>query len=315
MALGKIITVRGAIKAEEFGFVLPHEHVLCDFIGAEKTGAGRWDADAVVRVMLPYLKAAKERGVAGFADCTPAYIGRDPRVLERLARETGLHILTNTGYYGAAGDKFLPPHAFTETAGQLADRWVREAEGGIDGTGVRPGFIKIGVDPAEGSPKRLSGVDAKLVRAAGIASKRTGLTVASHTVQGTAALLQLELFREAGGDPAKFIYVHADGEKDLTFHRAVAKAGAWVEFDAVGSRPVDDHLKQVLPLVEEYTARVLLSMDRGWYNAGEPNGGAVRDYNPLPDVFLPALREAGVSEKTVKQLTVDNPARAFAVGA
>lgn len=313
MADGKIVTVRGAIRPEQFGFVLPHEHVLCDFIGAEKTGPGRWEPDEVVRVIQPYLKQAKERGVTGFVDCTPAYIGRDPRVLERLSRETGIHILTNTGYYGAAGDKYLPQWAFTETAAQLAERWIREAEQGIGETGIRPGFIKIGVDPVDSSVKRLSDVDAKLVRAAAITSKKTGLTVASHTVQGTAALLEINIFREAGGDPAKFIYVHADGEKDLTFHKAVAKSGAWVEFDGIGSRPTEDHLKLVLPMIEEYPGRLLLSMDRGWYNAGEPNGGTVRDYNPLPDVFLPALRKAGISEKVIRQLTVENPATAFAV--
>ena len=48
-------------------------------------------------------------------------------------------LVSNTGYYGAAKDKHLPPHAFTETADQLALRWVREAEHGIDGTSIRPG--------------------------------------------------------------------------------------------------------------------------------------------------------------------------------
>ena len=63
----------------------------------------------MVKRMRPVLAQLKERGVTGFIDCTPAYIGRDPRVLKRLAQETGLHIVTNTGYYGGAGDKFVPP--------------------------------------------------------------------------------------------------------------------------------------------------------------------------------------------------------------
>jgi predicted metal-dependent phosphotriesterase family hydrolase len=314
-----IQTVLGPIRPAEFGFVLPHEHVLCDFIGAEKTGPHRWNADEVFRTMVPYLRQAKERGVAGFVDCTPAYIGRDVRLLQRLARETGLHLLTNTGYYGAANDKYLPAHAHTETADALAARWIREWERGIDGTDVRPGFIKIGVDPcpldkASGEPPKLSDVDAKIVRAAARAAKRTGLTVASHTVQGAAALAELAIFAEEGVSATKFIYVHADGEKDLSFHRQVAAKGGWVEFDAVGSRPADEHLKLILPLIEAYPDRVLLSMDRGWYNAGEPNGGKIRDYNALPDTFLPAMRAAGVSEATIRKLTVENPAKAFAVG-
>src|SRR5207302_7308011 len=100
---------------------------------------------------------------------TPAFIGRDPRVLAELSRRTGIHVLTNTGYYGAANDKFVPPHAFAESAEVLAARWIAEWHDGIDGTGVRPGFVKIGVDPAAGEPPRLSGIDAKLGRAAALA--------------------------------------------------------------------------------------------------------------------------------------------------
>src|SRR5678815_4745101 len=93
--------------------------------------------------------------------CTPNYIGRDVRLLKRLAGATGLNILTNTGYYGAAGNKFLPRHAYTESAEQLSERWVSEWREGIDGSGVRPGFIKLGV----GSGK-LPELHARLLRAA-----------------------------------------------------------------------------------------------------------------------------------------------------
>ena len=43
----------------------------------------------------------------------------------------------------------------------------------------------------------------------------------------------------------------------------------------------------------------------------EENGGEVRDYNFLTDIFLPALREVGVDEGKIAKLTVENPARAF----
>ena len=63
-----------------------------------------------------------------------------------MSEASELHILSNTGYYGAANDKHLPAHAFDETAEQLAARWIRECERGIDGTGIKPAFMKIGVD-------------------------------------------------------------------------------------------------------------------------------------------------------------------------
>ena len=39
--------VRGPIPPAELGRALVHEHVLCDFIGAEKTGPHRYDAGEV----------------------------------------------------------------------------------------------------------------------------------------------------------------------------------------------------------------------------------------------------------------------------
>jgi predicted metal-dependent phosphotriesterase family hydrolase len=305
-----IQTVLGPVPADEFGVALTHEHVLCDFIGAERTGRQRWDVDEVVQRMLPYLKQLKERGVGGFIDCTPAYIGRDPRVLKRLAQETGLHLVTNTGYYGAAGDKFLPKHAYQETADQLAERWVREWERGIEDTGVRPGFIKTGVDEAKGDPPQLSDIDATLVRASARASKRTGLPVVCHTSGAPAGLAATDFFLREKGDPARFIVAHSDGH-GLEINRQIAAKGAWVSFDAISRQPVEQHVKLVTAMLKKHADRLLLSQDNGWYSVGQPNGGEIRDFNFLTDSFLPALRQAGVNQATIHKLTVENPANAF----
>jgi phosphotriesterase-related protein len=307
-----IQTVLGPIPLQEFGFALPHEHILVDFIGAEKTGRQRWNVEEVVQTMRPYLLRAKERGITGFVDCTPAYIGRDPRILKRLAQETGLHILTNTGYYGGAKDLYLPKHAFTETPEQLAARWVREWAEGIEGTGVKPGFMKIGIDEATGTPPRLSDVDAKLVRAAARASKKTGLSVTCHTQDGPGGLAAARLFAEETTTPARFIVAHSDGH-GAEFNLQVAEVGAWVSFDGIGYRPTEEHLKLVTPMLEKWPDRLLLSMDSGWYWVGEPNGGKIREYSYLTDDFLPALRKRGFPDNLIRRLTVENPAKAFAL--
>jgi phosphotriesterase-related protein len=101
---------------------LVHEHVLVDFVGADKVGRHRYDADEAFRVILPHLAALKQRGCRTLVECTPAYLGRDPVLLRRLSEKSGLYILTNTGYYGAANDKFVPAHAYEESAAQLAAR-------------------------------------------------------------------------------------------------------------------------------------------------------------------------------------------------
>ena len=303
-------TVLGPVPSAAFGPALVHEHVMCDFIGAEQTGRHRWDVDAVVKRMAPYLKQLKERAVTGFVDCTPAFIGRDPRVLRLLAEESGLHILTNTGYYGGAGDKFVPKHAYAESADQLSARWIGEWEKGIEGTGVHPGFMKIGVDEAKGDPPELSDIDAKLVRAAARASRRTGLAVTCHTGGGPAGLAATRLFIEEKADPARFIVAHSDSH-GLEINQRIADLGAWVSFDAISRQPLEQHLKLVRAMVGKHAARLLLSHDNGWYWVGQNGGGEVRDYNYIHDTFVPALEKSGVDPKVVRALTVDNPARAF----
>jgi len=67
---------------------------------------------------------------------------QDPQLLSRLATATGLHILTNTGYYGAAKDRCVPRHACEESADQLASRWVKQWTNGIEGTVSGPGSLR-----------------------------------------------------------------------------------------------------------------------------------------------------------------------------
>jgi phosphotriesterase-related protein len=300
------MTVLGPVPAGGLGVVLPHEHVLCDFIGADRTGPHRWDRAAVTEVILPLLRDAAAAGAGAFVDCTPAQIGRDPELLRDLSRASGLHILTNTGYYK---EPYLPPHAFEESEDQLAARWVREAREGIDGTGIRPGFIKIAVNPGPLVP-----VQQKIVRAAARAQRATGLTIACHTAHGAAALEALDLLEKEGAPLDRFIVVHSDAIEDRHVHLNIADRGAWVEFDAVGWKPIDWHAELIAWFVERRGPdRLLLSHDAGWYWAGEPGGGKQKPFTPLLQELLPALSARCVPDDVIARLIVENPARAFAV--
>jgi phosphotriesterase-related protein len=300
-------TATGPIAADRLGLTLMHEHVLVDFIGADKVSASRYHSDEAFRTILPHLERVRKHGCETLVECTPAYLGRDAALLKRLAEASGLTIITNTGYYGAASDKHLPAHAFSETADQLAARWTREASGGIDGTGIKPGFMKIGVDAAP-----LSAVDEKLVRAAGLTHKATGLPIASHTGTGAAALAELTLLADLGVPPSAFIWVHAQSERDTSIHVRAAKAGAWVEFDGISDSSVARHVELVRHMHEAgLLERVLVSQDAGWYRVGEPGGGQFRGFDTLFTAFVPALVAARLTKDDVRTLLVTNPRRAL----
>ena len=307
----RVVTVRGPVDAGALGPTLVHEHVLVDFVGADKVSRGRYDAGEAFGVVLPHLLALKSRGARTLVECTPAWLGRDPRLLVRLSEASGLHIVTNTGYYGAAQDKYVPAHAYQESAEQLAARWVAEARDGIEGTGVRPGFLKTGVDAGP-----LSEIDRKLIRAAALCHQKTGLRIHCHTGDGVAAMDILSVLEEARVPAAALVWVHAQNEKDHALHLRAARVGAWIELDGVSEDSVERHLAAVMDLRRAgHLDKVLVSQDAGWYRVGEPGGGSFRGYTFLFDGFLPALRRAGLEEAEVRTLIVDNPARVLAATA
>jgi phosphotriesterase-related protein len=309
-AMGEVMTVNGPISPSQMGFTLTHEHVLVDFIGAEQASPDRYDRDEAFGKILPHLQHVKELGCVTFVECTPSYIGRDVRLLERLSAASGLQILTNVGYYGAADDKFVPAHAYDESAEQLAQRWTREWELGIDGTDVRPGFIKIGVDPTS-----LSEIDRKLVVAAAKTHRRTGLLILSHTAYATPAMEQLEILEREGIHPSAWVWTHAQNENDNAAHEKAARQGAWIAFDGLNRSELDRYLKHLAEMkARDCLDNVLLSHDAGWYRAGEPDGGSYRPHDDMFTTVLPTLKESGFTDAEIHTLTVANPRRAFAIG-
>jgi phosphotriesterase-related protein len=308
---GVIQTVSGVVRPEDLGTTLMHEHVLVDFIGAANANPGRYDADEVFRIALPHLKRLVEAGCQTLVECTPAYIGRDPRLLRRLSEAAGIRIVTNTGYYAAGQDyKFLPRHAHSESAEQLASRWAREAREGIAATGIRPGIIKIGVTRGD-----LPQLDRKIVTAAALTHRETGLAIASHTGDGKAALIQLDILEKQGVAPEAFIWVHAQNESDPALHVMAARRGAWVEFDGIGEKSLQRDMGLVRNLAEAgFLGRTLLSQDAGWYHVGEPGGGQYRGYEYLLAGFIPALEKSGMARTDIRKLLEDNPRSALTIG-
>ncbi len=305
----KIMTVRGEIDATALGVMLPHEHLLVDFIGADRVSRERYEADTVFEAVLPYVQQAKKLGLGALAECTPDGIGRDAALMKRISVASGVHILTNTGCYNASDGKYLPAYAREESADTLAARWILEWTKGIEDTGIRPGFIKIGVN---GAP--LSAMDQKLVRAAAQTHLATGLVIASHTSSGSAALEELAILREEGVDGSAFIWVHAQAEPDTKCHRRVAEQRAWLEFDGISCETIAAHVTLVKENVYYgFLGRILVSHDAGWYAVGEPGGGAFRPFDALFTTFLPSLREAGFSDSDIQRVTRDNPHEAFAI--
>jgi phosphotriesterase-related protein len=312
-------TVLGPIHADSMGLTLIHEHVFLDWDPIDSQHPEQWNRDSAFAVILPFLKEAKSRGVKTFLECTPNYLGRDPMLLIRLAEASGLQILTNTGYYGAREDKHIPKSAFMESPDEIAQHWVDEFEQGIEGTPIRPGFIKIGVD----ADAILSEIDAKIVRAAALAHLRTGLTIVGHTGPDGLARQQLDILSAEGVAPEAIVWTHAQGGTPDS-HIEIARRGAWVSLDGLGWVHPKDHqgdsteLKRYINFMinlknNDLLHRTLISHDAGWFTHGEQGGGTYKPYTVIFELIMPELRKHGFGDADFHQLLVLNPSAAYRV--
>ncbi len=303
----QIHTVSGMLSIDSLGLTLIHEHMLVDFIGADSVSPSRYNQDEVIEKVLPYLVEVKKHGVKTIFDCTPSYLGKDPVLLQKLSELSDIQLITNTGFYGAVGGKYLPEYASSESAEQLAKRWTAEFEEGIDNTGIKPGFVKISVN--EESPLRE--IDAKLVKAAGLTHQQTGLTIVSHTGTWSTAKQEVEILVEMGVNPFAFVWVHAQAEQDFQNYLEAAKLGVWISLDGIGWS-VDEYVDRLVFAKENgFLDRVLISHDAGWYDPSKPNGG---DFQPFTNIFeklMPALATHGFEEADWEMLLKENPRRAF----
>lgn len=307
----KIITVTGEIQASEMGITLTHEHVLVDFAMIDSLSANRYNKDSVIMKVLPYFEELKPFKVATFVDCTPEFMGKDPQLLAELSRETGIKILTNTGWYAADNERHVPHEIKDMSPEEIAAVWIGEAKNGIGNTGIKPGFIKIGINDFQ-----LTETDKKLVAAACLTHLETGLTIMSHTGLASAALMQLQILKQYGVDPSAFIWAHANVETTKENTLAISQMGCWVAFDGIHDNMVAiswyEKLLQFMKSTRQLN-RVLLSHDAGWYQPGKPNGGEIRPYTPLFDTLIPYIMHEGFTKEEVDQIIVKNPAEAFAV--
>lgn len=305
---GKIMGVRGVIEPEFSGKWLTHEHLLVDFIGADSTGTHRWDNHEVSTLLAPQLLKIESLGILTFVDATPNYLGRDPELLVNLSEISRIRILTNTGLYGAVDHKYLPDYAFEETAEQLADRWISEMENGIGNTGVRPGFIKISVNPKV----PLHPLDKKLVIAAALTHQETGLTIASHTGPWEVAEAQLNLLDSMGVDPSAFIWVHAQQEADNAHYLEAATRGAWISLDGVGWE-YEKHFDKIrYAYRQDILSNILISHDGGWYDPIDPSR-KFQPYTTIVKEFIPDLQNIGFTDEEIYQLMHKNPVEAYTI--
>ncbi len=301
----RLVTTLGPLALPQSGVILPHEHIFVDLRPPSEPEQGQAEVEDVLTLMQPELVKARNAGVTVLVDAAPPGVGRRADIVAAVSRAAELPILVPTGLYR---DAWIPLWAREADEAELRDWMIRELTGEIEDTGVQAGWIKLG-----GSDGGLTEQERKALRAAAGAGAATGAVIGSHIVRGSVAREAIAVIEQAGYRPDRFVWIHADQERDPTLHEELARRGAYIEFDSIGSGRDAAHITMIQRLLDTgFGSHLLLSMDRGWYDPAQPGGGVPQPFTYLTETFLPKLREAGADDATITQLTRENPFRAFA---
>ena len=305
--MASIITTLGPMAADQLGDVLPHEHVFVDLRTWDQPGYAEADTAAVVALMAPEIERARDLGVTAIVECSTVGVGRRADILRAVSEATGFPLVVPTGIYR---EPWVPPWAHEASEDELYEWMLRELTDEISGTGVQAGWIKLSA-----GDDGLTPTETKILRAAARAAKATGSVIGSHTIKGVVVRDQLDVLDDVGVAADRFIWIHTQAEPDASLHVAIARRGAWIEYDAIGSDDFDDafFLERIERVLDAgLGGRLLLSQDRGSYDPAQPDGGTPRPYTYLSETFMPQLRATGLREAEVDALTRMNPFEAFA---
>ncbi len=301
----QLITTLGTKSAGELGLILPHEHVFVDLRTWDRPGYAQADTAAVIALMAPQIKKLKAAGGTALVECSPVGVGRRADLDKAVSAATGFPIVVPTGVYR---EPWIPPWMHAARLEQLRDWMLAELTGGIESSGVRAGWIKLSA-----GDDGITAAEAKVLEAAAQAGAATGAVIGSHTIRGRVVRDQLDIIERAGYSASRFIWIHTQAEPDFALHLEMARRGAWLEYDAIGSTADEVFIALIRRVLDAgFGNQLLLSHDRGWYDPAQPGGGTPKPYTYLSEQFLPRLRAAGVDDATIRQLTGDNPFRAFA---
>jgi phosphotriesterase-related protein len=309
-----IQTVAGPVSADELGFTLVHEHVVCASPGILQAWPALYGGrEALIERAVTVLTDARAAGVDTIVDATPFDLGRDIGLLAEVSARSGMRIIAASGHW------LVPsPTMAGRSTPQLTQFFISELTQGADGTNLRAGIVKVASEEA------IEPFDRRVLEAAAAAHKETGAAILTHAAaRNRIGELQAAVFEEVGVAPDRVVIGHSDDTTDISYITGLADRGYYIGMDRIpcgalpeyGTQSIAARLQMIAELVATgYANRLMLSHDDPIW-AGLLSDEDQRRHvqsNPdviafIPRVALPELRRLGVSEGAIRQMTVDNP--------
>lgn len=315
--MAQVQTVKGPIDTSELGSVLMHEHVFVLSSEIMQNYPEDWGEEEVrVKAAVERLNELKAAGMDTIVDLTVTGLGRYIPRIQRIAAQTGLHIVVATGLY-TYNDvphyfHFRGPGTLLDGPELMTDMFVRDIREGISDTGVKAAILKC----ATHEPGMTSGVE-RVLRAVAQAHRETGVPISTHTHAVTRrGLEQQRIFADEGVDLSRVVIGHSGDTTDIAYLEEVIANGSYLGMDRFGIDVIlsfEDRVDTVARLCERgHADRMVLSHDASCHNdwlGDEIVAEALPrwHYLHITHDVIPALKDRGVTEQQLRQMLVDNP--------
>lgn len=301
--MGEINTVSGKININSVGAVLSHEHICCysEYL-LKMAGKKYLDKDKVVRKSIAELKRLKSTyGMNLFIDCTPVNIGRDIDLLKKVSEESGVHIVSSTGFY-YTDEAVL--HNMSEES--LAEYIIADAKE------INAGIIKAAVED-----ENISAFNEKLLKATAIAHKKLNLSVVLHTnAHNKNGLAAVEILLKGGVSPECITVGHLSDTEDIEYIMEFAKIGCYIGLDRLYNKTSQEYINKKLKTIWElcehgYLDRIILSHDELFFNGFEVDP-KIKESTRFDYVFKYILSR--LDKKHADEIIRKNPIRMLTSG-
>lgn len=307
MSRATIQTATGPIATENVTRAAVHEHFFVDFMTPDDPAYMDVDWAEVRGACVNRASELRAQGIDLFVDWTGMGVGRNVLLLRDISRASGLPVVCPTGIYKA----LRPPALAEASVATLANLFVRELTLGIEGTGIRAGFIKIGTNDDGPSPGETA-----IHRAAAIAGRETGAAIGLHSPLASTAERVMTTLSEESFPLDRLIWAHAQRSLPKT-HLRLAAQGVIVSFDNLSAPTAPDGSSnddRTLDMIENlhnagYGDQILISADATVrINPVASQYGSDATY--IVRHFLPKL-QARFGEVMVDTLMRENVVRAM----
>lgn len=305
-----IETVAGSIEHTQLGRTLAHEQLLTVSEPLLTQFPHLYNREEMYAAAVSCVRSVQSHGVRTIVDPCVAMLGRDVAFHARVAAETGIQLVVATGLYTY---DTLPPYFHWRDADALAEAFVHDIEHGIQGTAIKPGFIKCATD----EPGVTDGVE-KVLRGSARAHLRTGRPIMAHShAASEVGLEQVRIFREEGVDLGAVQIAHTGDTDDLDYIERLLDTGVWIGMDRFGIDgllPLEQRAATVAELCSRgYADRMMLSQDYSafldWLPESELSWIAPKaSMTLLFEAVLPRLLELGVDQAQLNTMLDRNPA-------